>query len=626
MRLPRRSILSAASLSLLVSCQAVLEDAEQGVEWPVNGGDPFSAESQSTPSKVADLDVWGSVSPDGQWLAFVDWSTGDLAVRELGTGQDRRLTNKGSWLESGEFGMFPAFSPGGERIAYTWFNRDGFWDLRIIGVAGGEPRVLLASRELPFVEPQAWSPDGTYILTTLSRADHNNELALVSAQDGSVRLVKQLDWRVPGRMCFASDGEYIVYDLLTGEDATTRDIYVSSTRGSRDLSLVEHPADDLLLGCSQDGQHVVFASDRSGTWDMWNIEVSVRGEATGTPELLQPELGAIIRGLGSTLDGSVYYGVQSGSTDLYVASLDPTTAQLKPPRQLAKGVLFNSAPEWSPDGSRLAYVAHRGESRSGLLYSLVFSILSVEGGGERQFPLKMTTFGGHAFELEWSTDGSFVAAQGRDHLGRMGFYRIDPETGKVEPAVQSEACPPDCLEWLALSPDGTWFFTRWIDDGQILVARNVALGEERLLFRATSPVAIGSLASSPDGRNLAFLSRDGEKRTVTLKVMPVTGGEPRHLLAVQAPVSISALAWMPRSTHILYTTTDAEGRSELWRVAAAGDEPQKLGPLTEGLRLYGLSIHPDGQRIAFTAGALRGSEVWMLSRRQIPEIGIRIDE
>ncbi len=589
----------------------------------VMAGDP--AESETMPSKVADLDVWGSVSPDGRWLAFVDWSTGDIAVRELGTGQDRRLTNKVSWLESGEFGMFPTFSPGGERIAYTWFNRDGFWDLRVIGVGGGEPRVLLASPKLPYVEPQAWSPDETYILAILSRADHNNEIALVSTKDGSVRPVKQLDWRVPGRMCFVSGGEQIVYDLLASEESTTRDIYVSSASGNSILSLVEHPADDLLLGCSQDGRHVVYASHRRGTWDMWSLKVS-GGEATGTPELLQAELGAIVRGLGSTREGSIYYGVQSGTTNLYVASLDPATAQLKPPQQLARGVVFNSEPAWSPDGSRLAYVVHRDESRSGLLYSLVFSTLSVEAGGERQFPLKMTTFGGHAFALEWLTDGSFVAAQGRDHFGREGLYRIDPENEKVDPAVQPEACPPDCVEWFALSPDGTWFFTRWIGDGQILVARNVDLGVERQLLRVTSPVGIGPLALSQDGRRLAFLSRDMEKWTMTLKVMPTAGGEPRQLLDVQTPISISALAWMPRSPHILYATTDAEGRSELWRVAAEGGEPQELGLLSEALRLYGLSIHPDGQRIAFTAGTSPRSEVWMLSRRLVPEIGIRIDD
>ena len=35
------------------------------------------------------VDVWGSVSPDGRYLSFVDWGTGDLALRDLRTKQSR---------------------------------------------------------------------------------------------------------------------------------------------------------------------------------------------------------------------------------------------------------------------------------------------------------------------------------------------------------------------------------------------------------------------------------------------------------------------------------------------------------------------------------------------------------
>ena len=42
-----------------------------------------------------DVDANGSVSEDGRYLSFVDWSSGNLAVRELASGTIRRLTNKG---------------------------------------------------------------------------------------------------------------------------------------------------------------------------------------------------------------------------------------------------------------------------------------------------------------------------------------------------------------------------------------------------------------------------------------------------------------------------------------------------------------------------------------------------
>ncbi len=46
-------------------------------------------------------------------------------------------------------------------------------------------------------------------------------------------------------------------------------------------------------------------------------------------------------------------------------------------------------------------------------------------------------------------------------------------------------------------------------------------------------------------------------------------------------------------------------------ISAEGGEPQYLGLAMEGLLLYGLSVHPDGQRIAFTAGRNLGSQTWV---------------
>ena len=41
----------------------------------------------------------GAPSPDGRYLSYTDWETGDLAIYEFATGKKRRLTNKGSWDE-----------------------------------------------------------------------------------------------------------------------------------------------------------------------------------------------------------------------------------------------------------------------------------------------------------------------------------------------------------------------------------------------------------------------------------------------------------------------------------------------------------------------------------------------
>ncbi len=81
-------------------------------------------------------------------------------------------------------------------------------------------------------------------------------------------------------------------------------------------------------------------------------------------------------------------------------------------------------------------------------------------------------------------------------------------------------------------------------------------------------------------------------------------------------------AWMPDGGHVLFGKGRIEGqepRFELWRISAEGGEPQYLGLAMEGLLLYGLSVHPDGQRIAFTAGRDLGSQTWVI-KNLLPEL------
>ena len=49
----------------------------------------------------------------------------------------------------------------------------------------------------------------------------------------------------------------------------------------------------------------------------------------------------------------------------------------------------------------------------------------------------------------------------------------------------------------------------------------------------------------------------------------------------------------------------------LWMISGEGGVLRNLGLAMNG-RPFGLSVHPDGRRIAFTAGTPRRPEVWVL--------------
>jgi tetratricopeptide (TPR) repeat protein len=66
---------------------------------------------------AADPKFTGAPSPDGKYLSYVDWETGDLAIHELATGNNRRLTSEG-W-EKG-WAQHSVFSPDSKYVACRW--------------------------------------------------------------------------------------------------------------------------------------------------------------------------------------------------------------------------------------------------------------------------------------------------------------------------------------------------------------------------------------------------------------------------------------------------------------------------------------------------------------------------
>ncbi len=546
------------------------------------------------------------ISPNGQSVSYVDWSTGDLAVRDLATGTNRRLTNKGSWRENpNEYaGYSSVISPDGKQVAYLWFdyNKDPHSDLRVVPVMGegdgSKPRVLYRNAEVEVVEPTDWSPDGKHVLVIFTRKDKTKQIGLVAIEDGSVQVLKTLDWRYPGHARFSPDGRYIAYDFPTQQDSPGRDIFLLATDGSREIPLVAHPGDDSVLDWPPDGKRVLFASDRRGSWDAWLVHVA-DGKPQGKPELIKTDIGRN-RPLGFTQNGSFYYAIGSApSKDVYVATLDPTTGKvLGTPKKISQRFEGrNKSPDWSRDGKYLAYVSVRGRFQETLV------IRSVETGKEREVPLKMTIRGkGH---FRWSPDGRYLLAAGQDQKGRDGLYRIDVQTGEVTQLVQNY------FRTAAWSFDGKVIFYRSYEpstESSRIMARDLESGQEKEIYRYRSQMSSGRflrvLAVSPDGLDLA-LCRSG-----VLQVIPTTGGQPRELFKVpKEEEGFMSVTWMPDGRELV-----CNKGGELWRISAKGGDLRTLGTYNLKVTQTSLSVHPDGRHIAFTARnpQAKKPELWVM--------------
>ena len=585
-------------------------------------------------------DAWavGGVSPGGRYLSYLASGRG-LAIHDLETGQDRPLASKDSWSGGNLTPNGHKLSPDGQQVAYVWHNRDSFNDVRIVGLDGSEPRVLYRNEETSRSVSEvtgtehivnravlAWSPDGKYVLVTFRREDRTNQLGLVSVADGSVRVLKTLDWRYPIGVSFSPDGRYIAYDLPK-ENSPNRDIFLLATDGSRETPLIEHPANNQFPVWAPDGKRIVFVSDRTGSLDAWLIQVA-DGKPRGAPELIKSGIGPIWP-LGFTRNGSFYYGLTTGRmNDVYTAAIDPATGTLlsSPEKVSQLFVGSNSQPDWSPDGQYLAYFVKQGP----LPIRASVMIRSVDTGDVRELPRQLPYIQYYR-GLRWSPDGRSLLVKGRDNKGRWGLYQLDARTGAVTPIVQTTGSGGSRPEY---SPDGrTIFYWRsgdgnGVDGPTRIVARDLESGEESDLLHAAPPSSISHLmVVSPDGQRLAFFMGDRDTQSMALKVMPAAGGEPRELLRVHRPDffhlgNYDALAWTPDGRELLFGkgTAVSGGRMvELWRISAEGGAPQRVGLAMD--RISHLRFHPDGRRIVFDALDARpeNNEVWVMEHF-LPEL------
>jgi len=551
-------------------------------------------------------------SLDGKYICGVDWSTGNLAVHELTTGNEREVTNKkGAWDDSADFAYWSLISPESTKVAYLWCNDDkdeNFnFELRLTDLNGSEPQVLyqFEKKDMYAFLPIGWSSDNTEILGAFSRNGELTQIVWVSTVDGSMRTATTLGQEVnlfgpesfrgdrTAKFNLSPDGRYLAYEAPQQKGSPKFDIFVSALDRKYEICLVSHAANDMLMGWTPDGRHIVFASDRTGTRDAWSLRV-VDGKPEGLPERVKSQIGNIDP-LGFAPDGSYYYGLTDETWNVYVVKLDPETGKVLSPPRAVRHTGLEGSPDWSPDGRYLAYCSRKETDKSQAIH-----LQTLATGQERTLVEKLPYF----IWLRWSPDGRSVLITGFEEETPHVVYKLDVQTGKRTTLLSSDEMH---IRGAELSSDGkTLFYLGYESTSKTkrLMARDLETGQEKELLqtRSSGTPVLRRWALSPDGQQLVLSTR--LKLTDwpwALRIISAKGGESKKLVEG----GIGEVAWTADGRDLLFVKDD----SELWRVSAEGEEPRKLWEWKESFR--DLRVNPDGQHIAF---ATRGYmyEVWVM--------------
>ena len=499
----------------------------------------------------------GSVSHDGKFVTYVDWwDEGNLAIRNLGTGENRRLTHTANGVSGGgaaglSYASNSRISPDGKQVVYSWAHPSpagANGELRLLPLDGDptEPRTIWSPADSSWASVQDWFPGGDRVAAVVTTPDKTQQIVTVSLADGQVRQIRSVEWGKRPVVRVSPNGRYLAYSRTPSREITEKDIFLVAVDGQSESAIVKHAASDEVVAWSPDGGHLLFNSDRSGQPGLWAQQVD-QGMAVGEPILIIPNLD-VGSGMGVTRDGTLHYSVRVSLRRLKLAEIDMKTGKLlrQPINLIERFVGGNSRGVFSPDGDELAYLSERGRypARQAVV------IRSLATGEERDLPHRLSGID----RLSWHPDGQRLRVKGANQKGQPGFFGVDAATGETNTGGPRDRFIGGYS--ISLSPDGRQIATI---HGHEIRLHPVEGGDGRVLWSTDERPRFGRWTVwTPDGKALLVLKRPAnETELSTLWIVPVDGSPP----------------------------IETELRHE----------PANAGA-------YPLDIHPDGRRVVYAAG------------------------
>lgn len=328
-------------------------------------------------------------TPDGNWIVVPDRADHEgpfaLTAISVATGERKRLTNP----PSGVIGdSAPAISSDGKELAFVRSSGPLVEDVFL---------QVLAVEAVDKPAPRRITGLGWHILDLLR---DGRELLFTADHEGAKRL-----WRISidrlgppvlvegigpvgAHLALSLKGDRLAYSDLRGYPDIWRQDIPEVAHTARPASrLIASTRSQWNARISPDGRKIAFASDRTGSFEIWVSDASGNhpmqltsfgGPVNGTPRW-SPDSSRI------AFDTRV-----NGNADIYVVN-----AEGGQPRRFTKGSSENAVPSWSHDGLWIYFISNRS--------------------GQNQL-WKMPAAGGQAIELSQggaadaleSPDGRFV--------------------------------------------------------------------------------------------------------------------------------------------------------------------------------------------------------------------------
>ena len=437
--------------------------------------------------KIHDEASYGSVSfsPDGKFLAIVELGlTGKEAgifLINLQTSEKTRLTAPAAPVVD----HTPRFSPDGRSLAFIRYFSPFIREIFVVPASGGqEPRQITFDNVR--VYGVAWNFDSQKLFFTSYRAVNRLNLWQVSALGGEPQLIETGSKDLQS-LAISPNGRTIAFV----EETKDENIWQIESN-SQPRPLVRSTLSDHTQQFSPDGAQIVFASDRTGNYEIWLSDAEGKNQRQLTDSPAQAGSPRF------SPDGKfIAYDAQiEGGSQIYIVPVSGGT-----PRRLTQAGKTNSLPAWSADGQWIFFRSNQTGSHQ------IWKIPAA--GGEA---IQITRQG--AFEMFAAPDGKTVIYS--KSSTQPGLWRVGTNGGAEEPIPELSGAAA-WRSWF-VHADGIYYTSFSAQPPFQIKFFDFATGQTTTVKTVEKPplTHYSNLCVSPNGNKILYARQDQSASSIML--------------------------------------------------------------------------------------------------------------
>jgi len=211
---------------------------------------------------------------DGKEIVFVSWKDG---ARRLA-----RVPASGGSIRFDPtvpaVGVAPRIAPDGRLVFHDSWTVGNIFRVDLRAPGAGAKRLIASSRQ---DGSPTYSPYGKWIVFSSDRGG-SRQLWICDSEGREPRQLTHLDGIAAWYPAYSPDGRWVAFEGRRGNEPN---IYLANpSSGAVDLLLQGNSAGQRPRW-SRDGQRLYFASDRSGQYEIWRVEVGREGKAGAATQL-----------------------------------------------------------------------------------------------------------------------------------------------------------------------------------------------------------------------------------------------------------------------------------------------------------------------------------------------------